>query len=460
MAHQDIDVSSNGIYVHDFHTPSRHRLEMWNGWVIGSYVYARLTTSTHDDFPWNQQSWTTALLIDVWKDAIGITHFVVAPLYTRNMVVRHGGWLGLASLLGWPHKFKYVLSNQLRTVDECQLRTWRRSSLPSVAESCIFNSRTSRLERTDLSYETEIARALDFKQSFPRFLQLPREIRDCIYEIALLDEHQQASRSRIYARSILRSRDSGEKAETFCVHSTPALGPLPSLQTPGILRVSRKVRQEALQTVHRTKILVITITSVEDVADLIAAKRLPEIGRFLHVRLELVLFSATSRTVRRCLHNAVTLLRFNVLSPRFLQITIGHSHLDEYTKNSERTYMDMLVEARKPSFLVSASKGDHHGIMNDKRMIPSVIANGMCDFALLCHEAGREGPLHVSWGVSEDQKMAGDYSCVCTYLCAAYLDQLWRRMYTRHGTGNNATYKDLVLSEERCQHMGCRYHRC
>jgi hypothetical protein len=212
--------------------------------------------------------------------------------------------------------------------------------------------------------------------------------------------------------------------------------------------------------VHRAKILVITITCMEDVVDLLAAKRLPEIGRFLHVRLELVLFSVTSRTVRRCLHNAVTLLRFNVLSPRFLQITIGHSHLDESTETSERTYMDMLIEARKPSFVVSASKGDDHVIMKDKGMIPSVIANGMREFALLCHETRREGLLHVSWGVSEDQKRAGDYSCVCTYLCAAYLDQAWRRMYTGHGNGNNATYKDLVLSEERCQHMGCRFHRC
>jgi hypothetical protein len=447
-------------HLHDCHTRSRRRLEMWNGWVIGSFVYARLSTSTHDDFPWNQQSWNAAFLIDLWKDAIGIPHFVVAPLYTRNMVVRHRGWAGLAALLRWPHKFKYVLSNELKIVDECQLRTWRRSSPPSVADAWIFDSRTSRLEKTGLSRETEIARALDFKQTFPRFLQLPREIRDCIYEIALLDEHQQASRSRLYARSILQSRDLGGKAEPFRVDSTPALGPLPSLQTPGILRVSRKVRQEALQAVHRTKILVVTITSIEDVADLLGSKRLPEIGCFWHVRLELVLFSVTSRTVRRCLHNAVTLLRFNVLSPRFLQITIGHAHIDDSAETSERTYLDMLIETRKPSFVVSGSRGDDRGIAQDKLTIPSVIANGMRDFALLCHEAGRGGPLHVSWGVSEDQKRAGDYSCLCTYLCAAYLHQVWRRIYTGHGNGNDATYKDVVPSEERCPHMGCRFHRC
>jgi hypothetical protein len=207
--------------------------------------------------------------------------------------------------------------------------------------------------------------------------------------------------------------------------------------------------------VYRTKLLVITITSMEDVSDLLEARQLPEISRFLHVRLELVLFSVTSRRVRRCLHNAVTLLRLDILSPRFLQITIAHSHINEPAETSERAYLDMLVKARKPSFVAKNVK--------DKEMIPCVIADGMRDIALLCREtdrAVRKELLHISWGISEDQKRAGDYSCVCTYLCAIYLHQLWRPLYTGCSYGYDSTIPYLIISEETCQHMGCRAHHC
>jgi hypothetical protein len=451
MAHQGMNSSSDDNYPHTYHNPLRSNLDMWNGWTIGSYVQARLSPCTHYDFPWCEQTWTPALLVDIWKDAVGVAHFVVAHLYTRRMVARHGMWVGLVSLLAWPHKFEYVLSNHLENVDVCQLRTWRCATTPSVAQSWTFNSGTSRLERTSDPHERGIVRALNFKHTFPRFLQLPREIRDCIYEIALIDEHQRATRSRIYARSILQSRDCGRKAKPFRTHCTPTLGPLPSFQTPGILRASRQVRLEALETVYRTKLLVITITSMEDVSDLLEARRLPEIRHFLHVRFELVLFCVTSTGVRRCLQNAVTLLRLDILSPQFLQITIAHSHINEPAENSERAYLDMLVKARKSSFVAKNE--------TDKKMIPCVVADGMRDIALLCcktDRAARKEHLHISWGVSEDQRRAGDYSCVCTYLCATYLHQLWRHLSTTY----DSTFTDLIISEETCQHMGCRAHRC
>ncbi|KAF1952093.1 hypothetical protein CC80DRAFT_552844 [Byssothecium circinans] len=53
--------------------------------------------------------------------------------------------------------------------------------------------------------------ALDTKFDFPQFMQLPREIRDCIYDYALADKGQNTSRSWIYTYSLLRKRQYDEQ---------------------------------------------------------------------------------------------------------------------------------------------------------------------------------------------------------------------------------------------------------
>ncbi|KAF2022769.1 hypothetical protein EK21DRAFT_95456 [Setomelanomma holmii] len=473
---QDIAPSLDGGYSHDCQNPSRHEYKSWKGWTIGSYVHARRPTHAHVDFPWDGQSWDDypVLIVDVWKDDIGAAQFVVAHLYTCHMafqrLLKLGEWIGVVSLLWWPHKFKYVLSNHFEIVYECQLRIWTRSKPPSVALPWMFNTRINRLGRSVPSPHTDIGRALDFEWVFPQFLRLPREIRDCIYENALSDERQQSHRSRIYVRSILRGRNGGGRCELSRSLCTPALGPLPRIQTPAILCISRQVRRESLDIVYSTKILVVTITSAQDGFDVLGAKQLPEVHHFWRVRFDLVLFYVTSDIVRICLRDVANLLRTHVLRPKFVEIRIGHSHLDHSAETSERAYLDMLIDTRTPTFMArdvstssaatpSNSGNDIHRIAKEKEEVPRRIADGMHELSTLCHEqAQTEGkrPLQVSWGISEEQKRAGDYSCVCTYLCASYLQRLWSCICNDAGED---TYDDVVLSEETCQQMGCKLHR-
>jgi hypothetical protein len=460
---------SDGDYPDGCQNPSRHKFETWEGWTIGSYVHARLPSHACHDFPWDEQCWEDCpvFLVDIWKDAIGAVQFVVAHLYTRNIAGQRlralGEWMGMVSLVVWPYMSKYVLSNHFETVYEWQLRTWTRSTPPSVALPWIFNTRTNRLTRFAFSSRTDIGRALDFKQIFPHFLQLPRELRDCVYENALLDERQPTNRSCLYTRSMLRNRDS-ERSRPSRDLCTPALGPLPRFQTPGILRVSKQIQHEALETIYTKKTLVVTITSAKERSDVFKQKRLPRICQFSHVRFDLVLFRVTSETLRRCLLDFLRLLRAHVPKLRSLEIRICHSHLDQATETSERALLAMLTEARKPSFTardftnISRTAEDMSDIVRDRDTLPDVIAGSMRELALVCRNQEREKntSLQVSWGVSEEQKRAGDYSCQCTYLSATYLHRLWSCIYSN----NDDMCRDLVLLEETCQHMGCTLHRC
>lgn len=184
----------DGNYAHGCKNPARHKFATWKGWTIGAYVHARLPAYSYDGR--HEPSWedNPVLLVDVWKESIGAAQFVVAHLYTHNTATQHvralGDWKGAFSLLAWPYQSEYVLSNHFETVHEWQLRVWTRSAPPSVASCSIFDICNNRLARSiDLS-ETDIGRALSISFTFPRFLQLPREIRDYVYEIALLDERQ------------------------------------------------------------------------------------------------------------------------------------------------------------------------------------------------------------------------------------------------------------------------------
>jgi hypothetical protein len=398
--------------------------------------------------------------MDIRKDAMGAAQFVVAHLYTRNQAFQYllelKRWIGFVSLLAWPKKFSYVLSNRCDIVYEWQLRTWTRSMPPSVALMWMFNIRTCRLETFDLSLKTDLGRALNYRRTFPHFLELPIEIRDCIYENALRDERQHTRDSLIYVRSIHRRRNvgNGRLSRGLC---TPALGPLPKLQTPGLLLVSQRVRQEGLHTIYRTKRLVVTITSAYES---FGVELLPNVARFSHVRFDLVLFSVTSEILRRCLRSVVQLLRTRTLRPAIAEVRISQSHLGQAAETCERAYLDMLIKNSRSTFIAANLNKPGKTMVEDMELIPCVIADGIRELVLFCREkrqAVLNRHLAISWGVDEKQKRVGDYSCGCTYLSAAYLEQVWSRIYHN---GSNETGNDPALAEATCHNMGCKLHRC
>jgi hypothetical protein len=415
----------------DSYNPSQHKPKSWKGWIVGSYVHVWLPANTHDwrNFP--------VLIVDISKTTAGEIHFMVAYLYDRDAAIQrlrksksHAQWETTTWLRAWPKAFKYVLSNHVDTVFEWELRTWSRSNSESIASRWTIDVLTNRLERSKILL-TDMA--LDTNSGFLRFLELPSEIRDQIYDYALLDERQKTGRSFIHIRSLLQKRKHDERGWPWHRDlSMPTLGPLPRLQTPNLFLVCRQIHSEALKSVYRTKILVITVTSTADIFHGFETNWSPlNIGRFLHIRVDLIFDCITQEIVRQCFSRVASLLQKHAQSLQFLEFRIGFSESQVYSSAREVGF-ELVIED---------------------------IADGMREFVGSFHRSKASVSteykrLQISWGVSEHQKSVGDYSCACRYLCARYLSQLWS-FVCGELVGDSEGTGPAVL-EENCQDMGCK----
>ncbi|KAA8620722.1 hypothetical protein A1F94_013201 [Pyrenophora tritici-repentis] len=292
---------------------------------------------------------------------------------------RYGRWIASVSLLWWPWASTYVLSNHFEIVYDWELRTWWRSSPLSLATHRMINTRTNRLAKHRISPTSDVGRALNTTFDFRQFLRLPpREVRD-----------------------------------------------------------NMQVQAEALDTLHRTKILVITVTSVEgDFSDLVQKWSL-DMLHFRRIRVDLIMTDITAAAVRMCLCRVASLLKKRVLSLQTLEVRIGYSHMN-----------------------ASAAVRDHGFALLFRR---KDIAESMCELApLLRRQQRRERrgykPLQVWWGVSEVQKKAGDYSCACTYLRVSYLQRIWGQVCPKCGTDDGSAVP--VSADEDCRHLGFKLHQC
>ena len=273
---------------------------------------------------------------------------------------------------------------------------------------------------------------------YPRFLQLPPEIRDRIHDYAFVDEHQDTIRSRIHATSLVSKREHRERGWPWHCSTSwmPTPSPLPRFHTPCILRVCKQVRCEALDVLSRTKTLVVTITSEEDKLCDLNQSWLPSISRFQRVRVDIILTCATAGTVLECFRR-VTWLASTQQTPslQLLEIRLGYS-----TAN------------------ISAAIHDHGlSLVLDSKDI----ARSMRQLALLSRARNNQQNqeyrrLQIRWGVSTEHVKAGDFSCHCRYLSATFLMLIWTRVCDEmEGKEDNA---GIELSEQDCRHFGCAYH--
>ncbi|KAF3031693.1 hypothetical protein E8E12_001598 [Didymella heteroderae] len=321
-------------------------------------------------------------------------------------------------------------------LNEWDLKTWSRSVPPSVATHRAFSTRTGRLTRCDAALEPSIGRALNAQLSFWHFLLLPPEIRDSIYDYALLDCHQKTNRSRIHTHSLPLERQYHEKGWIwYCNAFMPTLGPLPALQTPSILRVCKQVSYEALRVLQRTKILVMTVTSVEDDLRELEKVWLPSTSHFPHIRVDFIMTSIAAETLLECFDRVAGLLLRRALSLRSLEIRIAYTHANASTA------------LREHGFALVISQDD--------------IARSMGKLVPLLHAENEQRrreyrPMQFNWGVSDAQMEAGDFSCACTYLRASVLQQIWAGVCgeSTEGIDDGA----LILLEDDCRRYGCKRH--
>ncbi|KAF2818170.1 hypothetical protein CC86DRAFT_389126 [Ophiobolus disseminans] len=414
---------SDDVYSYDLLNQSRHTYKTWNGWTIGAYVHTWLPVHPKEIAGYNGHTWRDCpvLLVDVRKRKDEHVQFIVAHLYDWDAAVRRLGraagfaWLrARLSLREWPASSTHVLSNDFELVYEWKLKTWLRPDSPSISADYAINTRSNKLERCTLQPTTDIGRALQMTSTFTGLLQLPREIRAIIYAYALLDEVQKTSFSCIHLCSMLHRRCGfHEKSGSPWRHDRHALGPLPRLQTPGLLRVCQQIRSEALEDVYRTKTLVVCIPSKESSVIDLNQSGLPDVHRFLRVRVEFRL---------DCSNSWYPPLVMGMLEQRvqFLQIII---RLEEHGPIPSCSNVATRIGALL-SFLKRLSGG----------------------------ESMRYQPLQLTWGVTSAQKEAGDYSCMSTYLSGTYLQHMWDCVHDdKYGCPS-------LAQTEACDSMGCKLH--
>jgi hypothetical protein len=395
----------------------------WGKWAVGAYVYARLPVQSPEDASGNRHIWQNypVLILDILREE-GEIQFVIAHLYSRDKAAqclqklpRFARWGASISFSAWPRECTYVFSNHVETVYEWDLRTWSRSVSPSVATHLLFDIRTSRLAVCDSSPRTAIGRALSMNPGFRYFFILPREVRDIIYNYTLFDERQMTSHSRIYTQNILSRQRCREKGlQWYCNPSLPTLGPFPTLHTPSILRVCKQVRCEALETLYRTKTLVITVTSSKDRLCDLSQSWLPSLSRCSRVRVDFAMASnSVSAELSKCFYLIANLLLHQARSLQFLEVRIGY-------------------------LLVNVPAATHNGEVLE--MSPDDIAGCMFSLVPLVEKQGSRiergyKPVQIIWG---------------------YLKQVWSHVLGE-AKGNHLDV-DHLLRLEDCRRLGCRFH--
>jgi hypothetical protein len=408
---------------------SQYKPKIWKGWTVGSYVQAWLPEHTPCTAPHGGQTGRKhpVLLVDIRKPAMGEAQFVVALLYDRSAAARRSRglpwfarWIASMSLLRWPRTCTHVLSNDFELVYEWELATWYRSSPLSVATHWIIDARINRLAKYTISPASDVGRAMDTAPYFPRFLQLPREIRDLIYEHTLRDERQGLGQSRIYTHSLLLRRMYGKRNwpwyRDLCL---PALDPLPLFHTPGILRVCKQVQSEALDTLYRTKVLVVTVTSAAADFSGLTQRWSLDMLRFRRIRVDLVLTSIAVEEIPVCFRRIGKLLEERARSLQTLEVRIGYSQVNA---SAVRDHNVALLFERQ----------------DDAAVMRRDIAESMRELLPLIQgqrhrESAGYQPLRVRWGVSQAHRKAGDYSCAYTYLRAGFLEPIWGEVCHQSG---------------------------
>jgi hypothetical protein len=425
------DVRSEATWSYSFENPSRRQYKVWDGWSVGAYVHAWLPNRTADD---TIRTWRNhpVLLIDVYKEGTKDVRFIVARLYDQDTAAKRFDGL---SRVGWPADSKYVLSNDFELLYKWELRTWFRSDTPSVAKGCAIDKSTNRLVRCEILPTTDLGRALSVTPKFERLLELPREALDIIYGYAIADEGQGVGGNFIHLQSLIcRKRAVNVDLPRHHGPIVPTSSPLPWLQTPGIFRVCRKIRTEAMEVLYRIKTLIVAVTSPGNTFVDLKGLSIPDVSRFLHIRVEFVLENIESDVVRKCFAHVTRLLRKCASSLQYLEIRVGHSAGDSLANFCEPnvTKPAALYDNMKRSMLELVPLFENHERTRGIRF----------------------KPLELSWGISEAQRAAGDYSCARTYLTASFLCLLWKHIYG-NSEQDESSANPLLVEEERCRCLSC-----
>lgn len=413
-----------------------------NGWNVGSFVNAfRQVQSLHNAPRWQIQP---ALLLGIHRQAPSNVQFTVVYLYDQKVAAEGLSMLGIyarykaiISMWTWPQEHRYVISSRVEKLNEWDLRTWSRSDLPSVSDRWALDPSSNRLVRCDISLRKVVQTALNLSPRFQYLHQLPREVRDQIYNHLLFDEQQRTVHSRIHISSLL-SAQADRKNHWSLYNVSFRMPQVPKFHTPCILRVCKWLRSEALEALYRTKTLVITVSYPKHGFWSCTDDYWPDIRRFQRIRVDIVVDQEAVHVMSECFQYVARLLsKEQAPSLRILELRLGFLH------------SRAPIAVADDIHTVTMSREAVFGLMSHIRPVLKERTNSQFSVDYR--------PVQLVWGVSKTQIEDKDYDCYCSYLSQECLQRSWEQSSSEDNSPLTDVHLDLA--QQNCQLFGCIYHR-
>jgi hypothetical protein len=268
------------------------RFPSWNGWSVGDRIVAQqfsphLNHGSYKYYPF--------LIVDILKIAnVGI-RFLVAHILSKqaalayvendpalsrlnqfwhNRSSRHNRVRAMSSLEMWPSQGTYVVSNYFELMcDETKFFSWPHSYLPFLGRSWMFDTTLKLLKRVVIPAFSSTGKALKYSAAFSMFFELPRALRDRVYELALDAEFSSRHANEINVATLMRRRRQLANPDTQRRYDPYERGY--SILTPALLWTSRQLAKEARETLGRIKTLVITVQEKNNISDWVSEGEKP-----------------------------------------------------------------------------------------------------------------------------------------------------------------------------------------
>ena len=316
------------------------------------------------------------------------------------------------------------------------------SSVPTLLA---FSEHMGIMTKYGASFLTSINRVLPARSGPCYVLQLPREIRDCIYDLVVVEKNERRKQSHVCLYE-LPSDDEflyPGNHEQYAFVMVSMVHSVPNFYTSSVFQVCKQIRCETLDALcrsYRSLPLVITVVSLEERSGYPKRIWLPDISNFPRVRFDIVMSSGTARAMTECFCFITTLLKnHQELSLHLLEIRLGYS------------YANASSAIRDQGLALTIRRDDVLQCM--RQLVPLLQA---CKRQTVRAQGGVKGLIRVSWGVSKEHMEKGEFDCHCSYLSAYFLEQTWEMACGRLWKEDEETLEDIP--EEYCRNFGCTAH--
>ena len=308
-----------------------------------------------------------------------------------------------------------------------------------------FNAHRKKLVEHGTLLISYMRRAFYIRVTSPFLLHLPREIRDHIYNLLLIDEHQRTKQSYvcIYGLPLEYNYHTSSSKNDRSSVMVSTVNNFPSLYTLSAFQICRQIRNEmsdALRRFYRSRTLIVTVISVDKQSACPSRGWPLDISYFPLIRFNIVMSDGTAEALSDCLYLVAALLKNRRdLSLHLIEIRLAYSY----------SYASDAVRNNGLALYI----GENDIVQSMRQLVPLLQQHVNRTISV---KDRRQSQVKVSWGVSKEQIESGEYDCLCSYLSGTCLEQMWQKACS--GFYAEDVNLRILLTEEDCRQFGCHCH--